>query len=51
MSDNNDLPQTLAEENNCDEYWFEIMVLLYVFPGDTFRVINDDKRGKFSLCI
>jgi len=51
MSDNNDLPQTLAEENNCDEYWFEIMVLLYVFPGDTFRVMNDDKRGKFSLCI
>ena len=51
MSDDNDLPQTLAEENNCDEYWFEITVILYAFPGDTFCVINDDEHGKFSLRI
>jgi hypothetical protein len=42
MSDDNDLPQTLAEENNCDEYWFETTVPLYVFPSDTFCVIVDD---------
>jgi len=50
MSDS-DLPQTLAEENSFVEPWFQAMVSLYVFPGDSFRVIVDDEHSKFSLCI
>ena len=50
MSDS-DLPQTLAEENNFVEPWFQAMVSLYVFPGDSFRIIVDNEHSKFSLCI
>jgi hypothetical protein len=44
----NDLPQTLADKNNFVEPWFEAMIPLYVFPGDTFHVIVDNEHGKFS---
>jgi hypothetical protein len=37
------------KEDGVEEPWFQVMVPRYVKAGDTFRVTNDDERGKFSM--
>jgi hypothetical protein len=38
-----------SSDGEADEPWFEAWVPRYIFAGETFCVIVNDKRGRFSM--
>jgi hypothetical protein len=40
-----------SSDGKANEPWFEAWVPRYISAGETFRVIVDDERGRFSMQI